>query len=133
MVFAAFPPLYNYLNRFLILNTKSKGSARALSMLEDLQRWYLYIRSLLKGRVMIIILLSGLAWLVEYFALVILAKAMGTVFVLKDFITYIHSIFYLDVVPLSSVYIIASAIILGAVAILFFVIMRVKKEDKRNV
>ncbi len=133
MVYAAFPPLYNYLNKFLILNTKSKSSARALSILEDLQRWYLYLRSLLKGRVIIIILLSGLAWLVEYFALVILARAMGTVFVFKDFITYIHSIFYLDVAPLSSVYIIVSAIILGAVAILFFIIMRVKKEGKRNV
>jgi hypothetical protein len=133
MIFAAFPPLYNYLNRFLILNTKSKNSARALSMLEDLRRWYLYLRSLLKGRVIIIILLSGIAWLLEYFALVILSRAMGTVFVMKDFITYIHSIFYLNVAPISSVYIIASAIILAVIAALFFAILHLKKEDKRNV
>ncbi len=133
MIFAAFPPLYNYLNKFLILNTKSKNSARALSMLEDVRRWYLYLRSLLKGRVIIIILLSGIAWLLEYFALVILSRALGSTFVFEDFITYIHSIFYLNVAPISSVYIIASAIILAVVAALFFAILHLKKEDKRNV
>lgn len=130
---AAFPPLYNYLNRFLVLNTKSKNSARALAWLEELHRWYLFIRSLLKGRVLIVILLSGLAWLLEYFALVILSKAMGSEFVFRDFITYIHSIFYLGTEPISSVYIIVSAIILAAAAALFFVILQLKKEDKRNV
>lgn len=133
MVFAAFPPLYNYLNRFLILSTKSKNSARALAMLEDLHRWYLYLRSLLKGRVIIIILLSGIAWLLEYFALVILSRAMGGVFVFKDFINYIHSIFYLSIEPISGIYIIASAILLALVAVLFFTILHLKKEDKRNV
>ena len=132
MIFAAFPSLYNYLNKFLILNTKSKNSTRALGILEDLNRWYCYLKSLLRGRVIILILLSVLAWLIEYFALVILSRAMGTVFILKDFTNYIHSIFYLSTEPISSFYIIASAVILGFIAVVFFVIMRMKKEEKRN-
>lgn len=133
MAYTAFPPLYNYMNKFLILNTKSKNSARALAVLEDVHRWYRYSRSLLKGRVIIIVLLSGIAWPVEYLALVILSRAMGTEFVFKDFINYIHSIFYLGTEPISSVYFIVSAIILAAIAVLFFAIMHLKKEDKRNV
>ncbi len=133
MAFAAFPPLYNYLNKFLILNTTSKSSARALVALEDLRRWYLYLRSLLKGRVLIIILLSGIAWLVEYFALVVLSRAMGLSFIFKDFTNYIHSIFYLGIEQISSIYIISSAVILGVIAVVFFVILRLKKEDKRHV
>lgn len=133
LVYSAIPSLYNYLNKFLILNTKSKNSVRALSALEDVNRWYQYSRSLLKGRVIIIVLLSGIAWPVEYFALVLLSKIMGTGFVLKDFINYIYSIFFIGTEPIASFYFIASAAILAVIAIVFFIIVRLKREDKRNV
>ena len=133
LIYTAFPPLYNYLNKFLILNTKSKNSVRALSALEDINRWFVYSRGLLKGRVIIIILLSGIAWPVEYFALVLLSKVMGTGFVIKDFINYIYSIFYIGAEPIASFYFIASALILAVIAVVFFAIMLVKKEGKRHV
>ena len=106
---------------------------RALSALEDINRWYQYSRSLLKGRVLIIVLLSGIAWPIEYFALVLLSKIAGTSFVLQDFINYIYSIFYAGAEPVAGFYFIASALILAVIAVAFFVIMHIKKEGKRDV
>lgn len=132
-VYTAFPSIYNYLNKFLILSTTSRRSIKALAVLEELRKWYQYSQALLKGRVIIITLLSAIAWAVESCALYLLAKVLGLTFVLEDFIYYIHSIFSLNYNELTYFYFAISALVLAVIALIFFIVLHLKKEDKQSV
>jgi hypothetical protein len=133
VIYTAFPSVYNYLNRFLILNTNSRRSVKALAALEGLYGWYADAQSLMKGRLAVIIVLSAVAWGVEYCALYLLAHSMNGAFVPGDFITYINSIFYRSNLELSYFYFALSGAILAAVALLFSIISRIKKENPSHV
>ncbi len=128
VVYMAFPSIYTYLNRFLILNTKSKRSAKALGVLEEIHGWYLYSQGLIKNRTAILLVLSVVAWGLEYFALSTLYGATGYAFSGEAFAGYINSIFFVGTQPLTYVYFALSGIILAIITLIVYIIRKNKKD-----
>ena len=88
-----FPATYKYLNQFLILRGTSQRAMHLLEYLEKLKQWYLYVQRLVRGRASILLLLSGAAWMFEYFMLWGMAKLYQGVFGMPDFLIYLNSAF----------------------------------------
>lgn len=93
IVFIIFPSSYTYLNRFCITNVESRNGITLLRFLDNLNNWYEYIRGLIKGRGTVLLVLSAMAWLLEYAAIFFLSLYIGRQFLLNDFIVYMNSVF----------------------------------------
>ncbi len=93
-IYLIFPASYQYLNRYLIMNTHTQRGIHVLSSMKRLKSWYSNIQSLVKKRTLLILLISVFTWLLEYGALTILAISIQEIFTGKDFIEYINAVFY---------------------------------------
>lgn len=93
-VYLIFPSSYQYLNRYLIMNTHTERGIKVLASLKIFKNWYYSIQSLVKKRTLLILLISALTWVLEYGALVILSFYLQEEFVGKDFMEYINAVFY---------------------------------------
>lgn len=88
-----FPSSFHYINRFCIMNVNSERGLLLLDMMKKINSWYFDIQELIKGRGIILILLSGITWLMEYGILVCVSKGLGHIFRTDTFVIYINSIF----------------------------------------
>ena len=93
VIYFIFPSTYKYMNRFLIVNTNSERGLNALSILKKIRFWYLYVKELIDGRELILIVLSVCAWLAEYGSLYCLISGLGYVFKTSYFLDYMNSVF----------------------------------------
>lgn len=93
-VYLIFPSSYQYLNRYLIMNTHTQRGIQALSSMKKFKSWYSNIQSLIKKRTLLILLISVFTWLLEYGALTLLAISIQEIFTGNDFIEYINAVFY---------------------------------------
>lgn len=85
IVYSSFSSTYYYLNKYLVLNKTSKKTIVALSILERLNNLYTYIKNMLKGRTLLIVLFTILSWVFEWIFISILNVG--------DFISYINAVF----------------------------------------
>lgn len=93
VAYKIFPSTYRYLNKFFIIGTNSKKGIRALILLDRANEWYKYATELIKGRGMILLILSCITWLMEYGILAFLAWGLNDTFKMNDFIDYMNSVF----------------------------------------
>lgn len=128
IIYYIFPIFYSYLNKFLILYVKTKKSIYFLEILEKLYDWNMNLKELLKGRSSLLIILSGVAWAIEYFMLCWISKICGENFGLLEFNYYINAAFFNAKNVMVYFYTLYGSCILGAVTILFYLI---KKEGKK--
>lgn len=110
--YITFPSTYKYLNRYLIMNTNSERGIWALDILKKISYWYLYVKELVVGRVVILLVLSACAWLTECVALYCLVIGLGNRFAITDFLLYMNSVFLGDGNLYVNLYIGISAILL---------------------
>ncbi|WP_236895911.1 lysylphosphatidylglycerol synthase domain-containing protein [Clostridium beijerinckii] len=113
IIYNVFNPIYEYVNRFFILNINSKKSLKVLEILENQNEWYLYTKKLIKGRFSLIFFLSFLAWTLEYFFVYFISKALELQFTLDTFNTYINSVFRGIVDKVLGIYTVLGAIVFG--------------------
>lgn len=88
-----FPSTYQYMNQFIIIGTNSSKGIWALTMLDKANGWYQYVTELVKGRGIILLVLSIITWLMEYAILILLAKGLQDTFKMEDFVNYMNSVF----------------------------------------
>ena len=119
-VYHFFPATYKYLNQFLILRGMSKRTLLFLEYLEHLKEWYLYVQRLVRGRASILLLLSGTAWMFEYFMLWGLAKLYQGLFGMTDFLTYLNSAFTGTANDLFAAYLSMGVIVFFIVTLLIY-------------
>jgi len=93
IIFIIFPSGFIYLNKFCIINVESRNGIKLLKVLDNLNVWYHYIRSMIKGRGTILLVLSAMAWFLEYAVIFFLTLYVGQQFSLNDFIVYMSSVF----------------------------------------
>lgn len=96
ILFFIFPSTYCYLNKFYIMNIHSIYGINTLKVLDTLNTWYLYVKKLIRGRAVLMLLLSGIAWVMEYTVLLCLSFAIGIDFSTDTFINYMNSTFTAD-------------------------------------
>ena len=63
--YCLFPPLYKYLNHFLVLKKSSENTLRALRALKLCNNAYRMLNDMVRGRFLFLYLMSVVAWLVE--------------------------------------------------------------------
>lgn len=116
IAYAIFPSTFAYMNRFLIISTNSEHGLMSLELLKKMRYWYFYIQNLIKGRELILLILSSLSWAMEYVALYSLIKGLGHMFSVADFIAYMDSVFIGSISEYIKLYIGISAAILSGIA-----------------
>ncbi len=120
IAYAIFPSTFAYMNRFLIINTNSERGLIGLKLLRKMRYWYFYIQDLIKGRELILLILSSLSWAMEYIALYSLIRGIGHMFSVTDFITYMDSVFIGSISEYINLYIgISAAILVGIIAVVY--------------
>jgi hypothetical protein len=112
-IYNIFYPIYKYLNKFLILNVESYKSLKVLEILEKQNEWFLYTKKLIKGRFLLIFLLSFLAWTLEYFFVYTIVRALGLPFSTETFNIYINSTFSGSIYSVLGIYTLLGAIVFG--------------------
>ena len=117
ITYAIFPSTFAYINRFLIINTHSERGLMSLELLRKMRYWYSYIQELVKGRELILLILSSLSWAMQYIALYSLIKGIGHTFSAIDFIAYIDSIFMGSISEYINLYVGISVAILVGIAV----------------
>lgn len=125
--FIIFPPTYRYLNEFIILNKSSKKAIAVLAFLDNCKEVYAYEKKLLKGRTAIILMLSAVAWLVEYLMLLCLGYGINKGFSLGIFVEYLNSALFVQQNDYLIIYTFLGSIVF-AVTILSFSIYSVARR-----
>lgn len=120
IVYSIFPSTFRYMNRFLIVNTNSDRGIQALELLKKIQHWYSYIQELITGREIILLILSGLAWFMEYGALYCLITGIGHKFSTTEFVAYMDSIFAGNVSEYVGLYLGINAVVLVMMAVVAY-------------
>ena len=92
-IYLSFAPSYSFLNRYLVTTKKSERAMAVLTALDTANEWYLFARSLIRGRSPMILLSSFIGWGAEFLALRTCAAFFGRKFGIQEFNTYINSIF----------------------------------------
>lgn len=126
-VYIIFPSLYRYLNRWIIINVSSKKGILILNLFSKVNQWYGYVQELVKSRVLILLLLSAIAWILEYGTIICIAIGIKSKFSNTDFLDYINSIFWANTNRFVNLYISISSFIL-----MVFLIFLYKKRFKRK-
>lgn len=89
----AFEGTYYYLNKFFIINGKSKKSIYALSMIEKVKNVYENAKDMLRGRILILLGLTIISWLMETGFLYVISNFMNINIQLGDVVNYINDAF----------------------------------------
>lgn len=86
IIYICFNTTYYYLNKHFIKNGNVKRNVITLKVLEQIYEIYNYVKELIKGRVLLLLILTVLAWALEWLFISILNGG--------SFIDYINAIFF---------------------------------------
>ena len=112
IIYISFENTYRFLNKYLILNKNTKIGNRCLKILEEFKDIFADVKSMVKDREILIIMITLLSWLFELSFAFIICKSINIDMGLINFITYINDSFLGIQNGLSNYYIYATAIIL---------------------
>lgn len=93
IIYLIFPSTFCYLNDFLIVNVNSVRGIKALLYLNKFKVWYEFSSRLIRGRSVVLLILSTITWLMEYGILCCLAWGREGYFTLGEFVDYMNSVF----------------------------------------
>ena len=130
IIFIIFPSTYAYLNKFCIVSVESQNGIKLLRILDNLNIWYNYIRGLIKGRGTILLILSTIAWLLEYAIIFCLSLCVGQQFLIDDFIVYMNSVFSGKENLYMNLYVAISAVIFVVLSGMIYGYTLLKWRDK---
>ena len=111
IIYVCFNTTYYYLNKHFIKKGNVKRNIIALKILERAYEIYNYVKDLIKGRVMLILILTVMAWALEWMFICLLDVG--------NFIDYINAIFFGNQNYIFSNYVIIGIICFLIVEIIF--------------
>ncbi len=124
-----FDPIYRYINKFLILNSKSRKSLKILKFLEESNCCYVDCKRLIQGRFLLVFCLSFFAWSLEYIFVYGAAKMLKKKCSLEIFNTYINSAFNGQFNIIYTFYTLMGLISFGIILFVIY-IKRIKRGGK---
>lgn len=131
-LYVAFPIFYNYLNKFLLLNLSGEMSLRVLEFIEKINDLFLDLKSLVYRRGFLLILLSLIAWTVEYLMFISIASIYGKLFSISDFSGYLNAVLGNGSSNINGLYIVSGSCVLGVLMFLIYFITKEKRHEKKN-
>ena len=111
IIYTSFENTYRFLNKYLILNKNTKIGNRCLKILEEIKDIFVDVKSMVKDREILIVMITLLSWVFELSFAFIICKSINVDLGLINFITYINDSFLGIQNGLSNYYIYATAII----------------------
>ncbi len=111
IIYISFENTYKFLNKYLILNKNTKIGNKCLRILEEFKDIFIDVKTMVKDREILIIMITTLSWVFEICFAFIIYKLINIDLGLINFITYINDSFLGIQNGLSSYYVYATAII----------------------
>jgi len=133
-LYLSFPSIYSYMNRYFMINGHSMKAVRALKLLEAMKEWHGIIKTLIKDRVSLLLIISSLTWLSECLVLMVFVQGLGDEFSTGIFLSYISSVFSGQTNGYVDLYVGMSAVLLLIVFTVVYVIKYIRRGlgiDKR--
>ena len=93
LLYSLFPRTYKYLNRFFIGSKQSKNNLIALNLLEESNNFYIKIKNMIRGRELVLTILTSLYWALEFLFVSIVNKAQVQSTGLGNIVNYINDAF----------------------------------------
>lgn len=94
IIFIAFEGTYYYLNKFFIINGKTKKSIYALDVIEKIKKIYISAKEMIRGRQLILLALTVVSWIIESVFVYILSIFMKNNINFSVIINYINDGFF---------------------------------------
>ena len=116
----AFEGTYYYLNKFFIINGKSKKSIYALSLIEKFKNVYKNAKDMLRGRILILLGLTIISWLMEAGFLYVISNFININIQLGDVVNYINDAFLGGNNVLFDKYVYICAVLFLAIIVLMY-------------
>lgn len=130
IIYFTFNSTHKYLSKYLLLNVESQRGVIALKLLSECKEWYRYTTKLLNGRSMLILLLSCIAWIIEYVEIIFIAKAYRVDFNIYNFTEYLKSILIGNGNEQFAIYGFISTLLLAVCAIVLYSVIYFKKGSE---
>ena len=93
LIYLCFEGTYKYLNKFFIIQIKSKKGLFVLKVLEESNNIFNYSKNMIKGRQIVLLAISALIWLLESIFIYIIAGFIDMIPQLITIIEYISDAF----------------------------------------
>lgn len=126
-IYLLFQPLYTYWNHYLIYNRSSNNTLKALHLLEGCHKLYENIREIIKGKFIILYVLSLIAWMVEMVSMVTLSSR----FTGKYISEYLRDILTGETTQYNYFFVIGSILIYGVALIMVTLRRKGNRECRR--
>lgn len=121
------PSTYRYLNKYIMTSKSNKMSIKTLGILERINQIHKNGMELLRGRIPLLLIMSGIAWILEYNLINIMANLEIGKFDYNIFSQYLNSAFMPDTNIVLVNYMCMSSIIFG-IAVLIVYLFKVNKK-----
>ncbi len=131
-LYLSFPSIYTYANRYCMVSIRSERALKLLRLLDIADKWYGRVKSLIKDRVAILLIISSFTWLAECGILMLFVKGMGDEFRPDIFLSYISSVFSGTTNGYVDLYVGLSAVLFFAVFIVVYTLSFVRKLIMRS-
>ena len=130
LIYWTFYGMYLYFNKLLLISGKTKKSVWYLSGLETARKLYLHAKELIRGRAVILLFLSLIIWMTEYFMIYIVFMGLGNGFSSIEFFNYLNQSFF--TINPNNIYSIISILSIFILAIFTFLfsILNIKGVQK---
>lgn len=120
------PSTYKYLNKYIITSKANKMSVKALRILEKINQVHKNGMELLRGRIPLLLIMSGIAWILEYNLISIMSKIELQQFNYNLFSQYLNSAFMPNTNIVLINYMCMASIVLG-IAVFIVYLFKIKE------
>ncbi len=93
LLYILFPSTYYYLNKFFINSSQDKKNLFVLKVLDKSNQVYLKFKEMIRGRTLILVLITSFYWTVEYIYIFFAAKVLGLSNNFNNVINYLNDSF----------------------------------------
>lgn len=127
LIFLIFTPsTYKYLNKYIITSKSNKMYIKTLRILEKINQVHKNGMELLRGRIPLLLIMSGIAWTLEYNLISAMSKIELGMFDYGLFSQYLNSAFMPDTNMVLINYMCMASIVLG-IAVFIVYIFKIKE------
>lgn len=95
LLYISFTNTYRYFNNLILVESHSKMGIFYLRVLDELNKLFIFAKELIRGRSLVLFVLSILIWIFEYSMLNLIFNKLSSKFSLDQFFHYLNQAFFI--------------------------------------
>lgn len=131
IVYMCFENTYYYLNKFFVLKNQTKKSVVALKVLEKAREVYIKTKEMVRGRYLLLLILTAVTWMFESIFIYVMAKFMDIKTEFMTITNYISDAFFGINNVLFNNYIYICTVIFLVMTIIIYINKYLLKRNKK--